>query len=232
MKCIYLIREENNFLQTLNLCILYYVYIIGAKKRNRQLMKLKNNTDPSKNEQTENNDIDQFLNDNADDEIMFTFSQAIEKKLESDVDCKAKNNTKENTLSIEGICPLENTDTNINNNNNNTYHIAKKFKAITSNHINDENNITDNKKEDSSSMFNMFNDCDDDLFTAVDLAIFDKQTSSNIGGTTSVPITLNSKQIHNKKQQNKIYYNNRQFKNVPGKIFKFLILNFWNISVK
>lgn len=225
---IYLFREKNNFLQKLNLCILYYVCIIGAKKRNRQLKKLKNSTDPSKNEQTENNDIDQFLNDNADDDIMFTFSQTIEKKLENDVNCIAKNitKTKKNTLSIEGICPLENTDTNINNNNNNTYHIAKKFKAITSNHFSEENKLSNNINDNKDNSSSMFDDCDDDLFTAVDLAIIDQQTLSNIESTTSVSMSLNSKQIHNKQQQNKMYYNNTQFKNIPGKIFVFFILNF------
>lgn len=197
-----------------------HIYIIGAKKKERQLMKLKTLTEASKSDSTENNDINQFLNDNTDDEIMFTFSQAIEKTLENDTNCKTKNFIigKENTLSIEGISPLKNSSSTITNNN--TYHIAKKFKAITSDHIVDENNISNNNNDDSSCMFN---DCDDDLFSAVDLTQFDQQPLSNIENTNPVPSTLKSNQILDNQQQNKMYYNNTQFKNIPGNIFNFFM---------
>lgn len=107
-------------------------FVIGAKKRNRELMKSKKDTSTSTNNTVENNILSNLLNDSADDEMMFLCSQAIEKRIADDNNCNTMKRTtslaKANSLSIVGISPLKDTNNTL---NNNVYHqAAKKFKPV------------------------------------------------------------------------------------------------------
>lgn len=117
--------------------------ILGAKKRDRQLMKLKNETSSTNTNSTESSIESSLFNDSADDEMMMLCSQAVEKSIAADTNCNNQNaasSKKTNSLSIVGISPLKNTNNTMNNNV--YHHAAKKFKPI---HL----NFTDDKKNEN-----------------------------------------------------------------------------------
>lgn len=104
------------------------MFILGAKKRNRQLLKAKNEASSTTVSSTENNNVSHLLNDSADDEMMIMCSQAIENSIAADthrhtVDSNTSSNS--HFSSIAGISPLK----NINSQSNNLFnHATKKFK--------------------------------------------------------------------------------------------------------
>lgn len=205
--------------------------ILGAKKRERQLQKLQNET-KSANNLEKNNVVKNLLNDSADDELLFLCSQAIEKTMDTNSTSTAGSSTDSNysastslikgyNLSIVGISPLEDTNDTINNN----VQAAKRFKSIQCNQLfertnvnsrsqcdeknaeNNENsssalNINTNHNKDSSLLLNSYLDNEDDLFSSIDLSEIDNQILSGAKETTHVKQKFNQGLINTNKLKN------------------------------
>lgn len=165
--------------------------IIGAKKRNRQLMKAKMEASSSANSSTENNNDDGCsFNDCADDEMMMLCSQAIEKEIAAD-DNNTNNTVNKPTklivshsLSINGISPLK--DTNSATNNNVYYPAAKKFKPVHSKLFGEEEkrNCKSQCHTLTSNMINKSeNDASSSVITTVTNSKKDDSSSSLLDDT-------------------------------------------------
>lgn len=195
----------------------------------------------SANSSTENNNVTEnnvgcLLDDSADDEMMMLCSQAIEQKIAADASYSTISTINKPTkiiasdsLSINGISPLK--DTNNSTNNNVYYHASKKFKSVQSRLFGEEqkdckpkchtvtsstanksenNNsssattsVTNCKKDDSS--FDTFSS-DDDFFLGIDFLEIEKQIMADVEKSTTVSVTQNDyKQPNNvdKKLENK-----------------------------
>lgn len=208
---------------------MYNYFIIGAKKRKRQLMKSKNDEN-STNNSTENVNISRLLDDSADDEMMLLCSQAIEKTIAADADSNITNKTTStNSLSIPGISPLKDTNDNV------CHHAAKKFKSVdcskyfdvkkndniqtqshtitsilvnksenkTNNTSNAINTVTNSNKEDFSLMLNdsLAND-EDELFSAIDLSGIEQDILLGENKTRSVSDMKKNVTVYNKQPEN------------------------------
>lgn len=223
--------------------IYYNIFILGAKKRNRQLLKAKNEANSTANNSIENNNIKSLLDDSADDEMMLLCTQDVEKTIANDsANCENiknnKNVIKSDFLSIVGISPLK--DTNDNTNNNVYHHVSKKFKPIYNDHFdgkkneniklqchtftsNIDKNIQNNTakniyKDDSISLFNDSLTNDDDLFSSIDLSEIEQQISSD-NKTISTSVTQKCT-----KQQSNIHIR-KQNENKPGIYLLFYYFN-------
>jgi len=189
-------------------------------------MKAKMEASSSANSSSENNNVGCSLDDSADDEMMMLCSQAIEQKIAAD--SNNTNNTVNkptklivtNSLSINGISPLK--DTNNTTNNNVYFHAAKKFKPVhsklfgeeqksndckshchtlTSNMINKSENdssssaittVTNSKKDDfSSSLLDDTLAKEDEFFLGIDFSEIERQIMKGVKETTTVPATQN-----------------------------------------
>lgn len=188
------------------------------------------------NNSVENN-VQNLLNDSADDEMLMLCSQAIENTIATDSNCNTMNTvtnlTKANTLSIMGISPLKDTNNTINNNV--FHHATKKFKSIQCKQLNDESSenvrsqchvkITENKQnyKNSNSTSNVNTNCnkngslslllnnsfdnEDYLFSSIDLSAIENQILSG------VKETIPRKQIYNQD-----FINTNKLKNVTSTI--------------
>jgi len=206
-----------------------------------------NNIVTKNNNVTENNNVGYLLDDSADDEMMMLCSQAIEQKIAADASYSTINKPTKiiasDSLSINGISPLK--DTNNSTNNNVYYHASKKFKpvqsrlfgeekkdnyckpkchTVTSSTANrSENNSSSSattsvincKKDDSSSSFLDTFSNDDDFFLGIDFLEIEKQILADTKETTTESVTQN-----NYKQPNKNV--DKQLENKPGIIICLL----------
>lgn len=204
------------------------------------------NNSTENNNITENNNVACLLDDSADDEMMMLCSQAIEQKIAAEANYTIKKPAKiiaSDSLSINGISPLK--DTNNSTNNNVYYHASKKFKTVQSRLFGEEqkdnyckpkchtvtsstanksenNNsssattsVTNCKKDDSSSSFLDAFSNDDDFFSGIDFLEIEKQIMDDLKKTTTVSVTQN-----NYKQPNKNV--DKQLENKPGIIICLL----------
>lgn len=211
--------------------------IIGAKKRDRQLLKLQNDA-KSVNNSVENNVVKNLLNDSADDEMLMLCSQAIEKTIATDsnyntMDTVDTNLTKaNNTLSIVGISPLKDTDNTINNNV--FHHTAKKFKSIHCKRLYYESNesvqsqshvkITENEQnhENSNSTFNTNTNYnkDDSLSLLLNNSLDNEDdlfSSIDLSAIESQILSSDVKKTTPVKQKhNQDFINTNKFKNVTS----------------
>jgi len=170
--------ELNDYLECILKCL-------SNKKKNRQLMKSKNDSNPTN---SADNNLNSLLNDSS-NELMILCSQAIEKNI-ADTNINSINTTKDNYFSIIGISPLKYTNNSINNNL--CQHTTEKFI-----HVKDESNENvqlqcdiNNSSDDLAT--------DDYLFSTIDLTEIEQQISSSIDKTISVSPTKKCNKVENK----------------------------------
>ncbi|XP_060848625.1 uncharacterized protein LOC132928076 [Rhopalosiphum padi] len=213
-------EELNNYLECILNCL-------SAKKKKRQLMKAKMEASSSANSSTENNNVGYLLDDSADDELMMLCSQAFEQKIAADASISNSTINKptkliaSNSLSINGISPLK--DTNNSTNNNVYYHASKKFKPVQSKLFGEEHednckprkspchtitssaasksenncsssastSVANCKKDDSSSSLLDNFANDDEFFMGIDFLEIEQQIMADAKKETTVPATQN-----------------------------------------
>jgi len=216
-------------------------------------MKAKMEASSSANSSTENNNVGYLLDDSADDELMMLCSQAFEQKIAADASISNSTINKptkliaSNSLSINGISPLK--DTNNSTNNNVYYHASKKFKPVQSKLFGEEHednckprkspchtitssaasksenncsssastSVTNCKKDDSSSSLLDNFANDDEFFMGIDFLEIEQQIMADAKKETTVPATQNCYKQPNANVD-------KQLENKPGIMFIIQII--------
>lgn len=170
----------------------------GAKKKNRQLLKSKNDSNSIPSSSSVDN-INSLLNDSS-DELMILCSQAVEKKIANDANLNTMNTPKDNSLSIMGISPLPNTNITV---NSNLYHHTTTHFKHTENKPNEnvQFQCDTNGSSVSKNNTNIIKDdlaSEDYLFSTIDLAAIEQQIFSNVEKPIPVSMTQICNQLENK----------------------------------